>query len=94
MPLLRISSVSACALSSVVGVVIDLKLHDLRHTFASALIEEGQSIKYVQTVMGHASAKTTLDVYGHLFEAGGQDAARRLEAYLLADSGEHARQAV
>jgi integrase len=71
----------------------DLKLHDLRHTFASALIEEGQSIKYVQTVMGHSSATTTLDVYGHLFETGGQDAARRLEACLLARTDERIRQA-
>lgn len=60
----------------------DLTLHDLRHTFASALIHQGASIKYVQTVMGHASAQTTLDVYGHLFELGGQDTARRLEGWL------------
>lgn len=65
----------------------NLTLHDLRHTFASALIHQGQSVKYVQTVMGHASAETTLDVYGHLFETGGQDAARKLEAWLLAPIG-------
>lgn len=60
----------------------NLTLHDLRHTFASALIHQGQSVKYVQTVMGHASAETTLDVYGHLFEMGGQDAACKLESWL------------
>lgn len=59
-----------------------LTLHDLRHTYASALIHQGQSVKYVQTVMGHASAQTTLDVYGHLFDNGGQDAARRMESWL------------
>ncbi len=57
----------------------DLKLHDLRHTFASLLIHQGESVKYVQTVMGHASAQQTLDVYGHLFESGGQNAAQKLE---------------
>lgn len=62
----------------------DLVLHDLRHTYASALIEQGQSVKYVQTMMGHASAQTTLDVYGHLFEGGGQQAAHRLETWLSA----------
>ena len=41
---------------------------------------------YVQTVMGHASAQTTLDVYGHLFETGGQDAARGLECWLATTS--------
>jgi integrase len=60
----------------------EIVLHDLRHTYASALIHQGQSVKYVQTVMGHASAQTTLDVYGHLFDTGGQDAARSLEQWL------------
>jgi integrase len=60
----------------------DLVLHDLRHTYASALIHQGQSVKYVQTVMGHASGQLTLDVYGHLFDTGGQDAARSLEQWL------------
>ncbi len=60
----------------------DLTLHDLRHTFASALIDQGQTVKYVQTVMGHASAQTTLDVYGHLFDTSGHGAARGLERWL------------
>ncbi len=74
------------------AVLPDLQLHDLRHTFASALIKQGESIKYVQTVMGHASAQTTLDVYGHLFEAGGQDAARRLEGTLLSTGADSTAQ--
>ncbi|MDA8046618.1 MAG: site-specific integrase [Actinomycetota bacterium] len=41
--------------------------HDLRHFYASTLIGSGASIKVVQTRLGHASAKVTLDVYGHLF---------------------------
>lgn len=61
----------------------DVTLHDLRHTYASALIHQGASIKYVQTAMGHASAQLTLDVYGHLLQTGGQDAARRLEFWLM-----------
>lgn len=74
------------------AVLPTLTLHDLRHTFASALIHQGQSVKYVQTVMGHASAQTTLDVYGHLLDTGGQDAARRLESW-LADCDTPARSA-
>lgn len=42
--------------------------HDLRHYFASVLIRSGASVKVVQARLGHSSAKTTLDVYGHLFE--------------------------
>lgn len=41
--------------------------HDLRHYFASLLIRSGASVKLVQARLGHASAKTTLDVYGHLW---------------------------
>lgn len=41
--------------------------HDLRHYLASLLIASGADIKTVQARMRHASAKTTLDVYGHLW---------------------------
>ena len=41
--------------------------HDLRHYYASVLIRSGVSVKVVQTRLGHSSAKTTLDTYGHLF---------------------------
>lgn len=41
--------------------------HDLRHYYASLLIRSGASVKVIQSRLGHASAKTTLDTYGHLF---------------------------
>jgi integrase len=41
--------------------------HDLRHFYASTLIRSGASVKVVQARLGHASAKTTLDTYGHIF---------------------------
>lgn len=41
--------------------------HDLRHFYASLLIRHGESVKVVQTRLGHASAAVTLDVYGHLW---------------------------
>jgi integrase len=40
--------------------------HDLRF-HASTLIRSRASVKVVQARLGHSSAKTTLDVYGHLF---------------------------
>lgn len=43
------------------------RFHDLRHYFASLLIASGLDVKVVQTRLRHASAKTTLDVYGHLW---------------------------
>lgn len=44
---------------------LDFRFHDLRHYFASVLLDSC-SIVAVQRAMGHASAKVTLDVYGHL----------------------------
>lgn len=41
--------------------------HDLRHYFASMLIADGADVKKVQAAMRHASAKTTLDTYSHLW---------------------------
>jgi integrase len=41
--------------------------HDVRHFYASPLIRSAASIKVVQTRLGHASAKVTLDVYGQMF---------------------------
>ncbi|WP_280358511.1 tyrosine-type recombinase/integrase [Nocardia otitidiscaviarum] len=40
--------------------------HDLRHFYASALIQNGASVKTVQVRLGHADAETTLKVYTHL----------------------------
>lgn len=41
--------------------------HDLRHYLASMLINKRQDVKTVQARMRHASASTTLDIYGHLW---------------------------
>ncbi|EGJ73559.1 hypothetical protein STTU_0770 [Streptomyces sp. Tu6071] len=42
-------------------------LHTLRHTYASLLIKEGESVKVVQKRLGHSSAAITLDTYSHLW---------------------------
>ena len=41
--------------------------NDLRHYYASLLISSGLDVKVVQARLRHASAKTTLDTYGHLW---------------------------
>ena len=47
--------------------VDELHFHCLRHHLASLLIDSGCDVKTVQARMRHSSAKTTLDVYGHLW---------------------------
>lgn len=42
--------------------------YDLRHFYASMLIDKGVNLKKIQTLMGHSNIETTLNVYGHLLE--------------------------
>jgi len=45
-------------------------LHDLRHTSATLLINEGVHAKIISERLGHSDIDTTMDVYGHaLLEA-------------------------
>lgn len=45
------------------------RIHDARHTFASLLLMKGLPVLYVQQQLGHASATTTLNKYGHYIPA-------------------------
>jgi integrase len=54
------------------------RFHDLRHFFASMLIENGESPKYLQDQVGHASI-TTFDTYGHLMPQAKRAASKKLE---------------
>ncbi len=55
------------ARGAVPGLPDAFRFHDLRHYFASLLIASGADVKVVQARLRHASAKTTLDTYGHLW---------------------------
>lgn len=53
--------------------------HALRHTFASALLANGEHPKKVQALLGHSSITQTMDTYSHLLEDIGGDAVDGLE---------------
>lgn len=56
-----------------------IRVHDLRHTFASLLIQNGESLAYVKDQMGHHSITITVDTYGHLVPGGNKAAVDRLD---------------
>jgi len=64
-----------------------MRFHDLRHTYASLLIEQGENIKYIQSQLGHSSPTVTLNVYAHLMKKKNQEAACRLENSVFMPSG-------
>lgn len=53
---------------------------DLRHSHAAILIAQGEHPKVIQERLGHASIKTTLDTYGHLFDGLDEAAADRMDS--------------
>ena len=65
-----------------------LRFHDLRHTYASLLIEQGENIKYIQSQLGHASPTITWNVYAHLMKPTNQEAACRLEDSVFGQNGD------
>lgn len=60
-----------------------IRFHDLRHTYASLLIAQGENIKFIQQQLGHSSAQVTLDRYGHLMPQVQQGAGERLQNSLF-----------
>ena len=44
-----------------------IRVHDLRHSHASLLINQGANIKLISQRLGHAKTSITLDTYGHLY---------------------------
>lgn len=60
-----------------------IRIHDLRHTYASLLIAQGESLAYIRDQMGHYSIRVTVDTYGHLVPGGNKAAVDRLDDSVL-----------
>lgn len=58
------------------------RIHDLRHTCASWLIQAGRPLPAVQQQLGHESITTTVGVYGHLDRSSGKGNADAIGAML------------
>jgi integrase len=44
----------------------DIRFHDLRHTFATLMLQNGEHPKVVQEMLGHATIAITMDTYSHV----------------------------
>lgn len=62
-------------------------LHTFRHTFASELIRRGCDVRTLQALLGHASARTTLEHYAHLFRDRAHEVVALLEGFGSPDAG-------
>jgi len=56
-----------------------IRFHDLRHTFATLLLQQGESLVYVKDQLGHHSIQITVDTYGHLVPGGNRQAVDKLD---------------
>lgn len=72
------------ARGKVPGLPADFRYHDLRHYLASMLIASGADVKVVQRRLRHASAKTTLDTYAHLWPDADDSTRAAIDAVMAA----------
>jgi len=62
----------------------EIRLHDIRRTYASLLLSDGVSPVYVKEQLGHSSIQMTVDIYGHLIPSSNRAAVNRLDTHLSA----------
>ncbi|MFN2486440.1 MAG: tyrosine-type recombinase/integrase, partial [Acidimicrobiia bacterium] len=60
-----------------------IRLHDLRHTWATLALQQGVPLKVVSERLGHSSIAITADTYQHVTEGMDRDAAERVAQVLF-----------
>jgi integrase len=57
-----------------------IRFHDLRHTSATLLLNQGIHAKIISSRLGHANITTTLNIYAHALQEADQAAADKLDS--------------
>ena len=60
----------------------DVRFHDLRHSYATISLENGDDAKTVSENLGHATVSFTLDIYGHVTDRMKKESADRMSRYI------------
>jgi integrase len=58
------------------------RFHDMRHSFATLLLDAGEEVAVISKMLGHADYSTTVDVYSHLSRERSRVAAARIDGLL------------
>lgn len=58
-----------------------IRFHDLRHTSATLLINDGVHAKVIQERLGHTDIGTTMNTYGHVLEEAEQESAKHFDKF-------------
>ena len=64
------------------GLSMSTRLHDMRHTHATLLLERGHALPVVSERLGHRDKTTTANLYAHALPTSQRAAARDLDAYI------------
>jgi integrase len=67
-----------------------VRFHDLRHTFATLLIQQGEGLPYIRDQLSHSSIKITVDTYGHLVPGGNRQAVDKLDERVVVNGEKEA----
>jgi integrase len=63
-----------------------IRIHDLRHTYASIMISTGCNLIYIRDQLGHSSIKVTADTYGHLLKNNAEKPVDALDGLLSSNA--------
>jgi len=59
-----------------------VRLHDLRHAFATFLLDQGEELRTVMDLLGHSTIRLTADTYGHVLPSRARSAVDAIDRVL------------